>query len=106
LPGHIAGEISTADHHSRDFLADLLSHRQLVVVLVCAALFLFFLGGPVLGEILLGLLGAVGARVAPGTVLVGLGVLLTGLVIGVRILDVIGACLIGAVLLGAILIYY
>jgi putative exporter of polyketide antibiotics len=93
-------------HHSRYVVAASFSGRQVVVVLVCVAIFLGLLAGPVLGENIFDFFSTGAARVAPAAFLLGLGVLVAGLIVRVRILDVVGACLIGAVLLGAILINY
>lgn len=82
------------------------SVREIVVGLICAAVILVLLGVPVLGETLLGIVGAGAQRVAPSVFVIGLVALLIGLLGGVAILTAIGACLLGAVLLGVVLKIY
>ncbi len=82
------------------------SVREIVVGLICAAVILFLLGGPILGEILLGVVGAGAQRVAPWVFVIGLVVLLIGLLAAVGLLTAIGACMLGAVLLGVVLKNY
>ncbi len=82
------------------------SVREIVVGLICAAVILILLGFPVLGEILLVIVGAGAQRVAPSVFVIGLVALLIGLLAGVAILAAIGACLLGAVLLGLVLKVY
>lgn len=83
-----------------------ISGRMGVLVLLVLGAALFFLIGPVIGQSLMGSFTAQAARVAPRLFLVGLGVLLTGLVVGVELIAVIGGCLMGAVVLGALLEHY
>jgi hypothetical protein len=106
LPGHFAGTTGLLGHHSRYVVAAAFSRILVVAILACVALFIILLAYCVLGEIVSGFFSAVKARTAATTFLVGLGVLLTGIVIGVRIVDIVGACLVGSVLLGVILEYY
>ncbi|HYS33092.1 MAG TPA: hypothetical protein VEM58_12625 [Streptosporangiaceae bacterium] len=61
---------------------------------------------PVLGDRLNDVLSKHAPKVAPRMLLVGLGFLLTGLVIGVQVLAVVGACLVGVLVLALILDNY
>lgn len=80
-------------------------HLAALVLLILAAA-LFFLIGPVIGQALMGAFEAQAERFAPRLFLVGLGVLVTGLVIGVQVVAVVGGGLMGAVLLAALLKHY
>jgi hypothetical protein len=106
LPGHLAGTTGLLGHHSRYVLAASFSRILVVAIFVCVALFIVLLAYSVLGEAVFGFFSAVKARTAATTFFIGLGVLLMGIVIGTRVLDIVGACLIGAVLLGVVLEYY
>lgn len=106
MPGHLAGTISILGQHARYVVLPSFSGRQVVVVLIFLAVVICLLIGPVLGENLFDIASTKGAKAAPATFFLGLGVLLLGLFLGVPILDGVGACLIGAVLLGVILVNY
>lgn len=93
-------------HHYGYLLAASISGRQVIVVLICAVIFLGLLTGPIVGETLFDAFSAGAAKVAPTMFFLGLGALVAGLLLRVGILDIAGGCLIGAVLLGAILINY
>ena len=80
-------------------------HLAALVLLVLGAA-LFFLIGPVIGQALMGAFTTQAAKFAPRLFLIGLGVLVTGLVIGVQVVAVVGGGLMGAVLLGALLEHY
>ncbi len=105
MPGYLAGLLSIPGHQYRHAAA-WFSVGHVVVVLIVIAVIVGLLAGPVLAEALLDFLSAGFEKAAPGTFSLGLGILLTGLIAGVQILDIAGACLIGAVLLGVILDNY
>ena len=83
-----------------------ISGRMAELVLLALGLALFFLIGPVIGQALMGAFEAQAEKFAPRLFLVGLGVLITGLVIGIQLVAVAGGCLMGAVLLAALLKHY
>jgi hypothetical protein len=105
LPGSLTATFSLPGHQSRH-VAVVVSGRQVVVALICVAVVVALLAGPVLAEALLDVASKAGEKAAPGAFFLGLGVLLIGLVARVQIMDIVGACLIGAVLLAVILHYY
>lgn len=107
MPAYLAGRVRILGHHAGYVVAaSSLSGRQVLVALVCVAVLFGLLWLPVLGDRLTDLLSKKAPKVAPRIFFLGLGILVTGLVIHVRILDVVGACLIGALVLGAILDNY
>jgi len=67
----------------------------LVIAVVSVVLWI-----PVLSDQVMDFLSRNAPRYAPLTFLAGLGLLVVGLVVGVRILDIIGASMIGALALG------
>jgi hypothetical protein len=73
---------------------------------VLVAILLGLLWIPVLGDRLSGFLSRTAPRAAPRMFFLGLGLLAAGLVVRIRVLDIIGACLIGALVLGVILDNY
>jgi hypothetical protein len=105
LPGYLTGTFSIPGHQYRHAGA-WFSGRQVVVALIVIAVIAGLLAGPILAEALLDIASKAVERAAPGTFVLGLAVLLTGLISGVRIIDIAGACLIGAVLLAVILDNY
>lgn len=80
--------------------------RQVLVVLAVMAVLIVLLWIPVLGDRLVDLLSRNAPKIAPRMFLLGLGILVIGLVVRVRVLDVVGGCLIGAIVLGLILDNY
>ena len=70
--------------------------------LASMAVIIVLLWIPVLGDQLTAFLSTNAPKAAPKIILVGLGFLLTGLVLHVRVLDVVGASLIGLLVLGLI----
>jgi hypothetical protein len=84
----------------------IISGRLAVVILLGLGVVLFLLIGPVIGQNLMGAFTARAAQIAPRAFLVGLGVLITGLVIGIGPVAVAGGALMGAVLVGALLEHY
>jgi hypothetical protein len=96
FPGHHAGYVASGPF----------TGRQVLVLLGCVVAGIGLLWLPVLGDRLTALVGAKAPRVAPRLFLLGFGLLITGLVAGVRELDVVGGCLIGILVLGVILQTY
>ncbi len=82
------------------------SGRQAIVALVLVAVLVIVLWIPVWGDRLTAYLSKHGPKVAPRTALVGIGILLTGMVVRVTLLDIVGGCLIGVVLLAVFLDNY
>ncbi len=80
--------------------------RLILGGLVCVAVLIGVLWIPVLGDRLNSFLSKNAPKVAPRMFLVGLGFLLTGLVIHVQVLALAGACLIGVLVLALILDNY
>jgi hypothetical protein len=76
------------------------------VALLFIALMIVLLAAPVVGEAVGAVISRGVERAAPGTFFLGLGILLTGLAFGFRILDIAGACLIGSVVLAFIMKHY
>ncbi len=83
-----------------------ISGRMAVLVLLALGGALFFLIGPVIGQSLMGAFEAQAEKFAPRLFLVGVGVLVTGLIIGIQLVAVVGGGLMGAVLLAALLKHY
>jgi hypothetical protein len=77
------------------------AHVVLVAVVSGVAL-LGLLWLPVLGDRLTGFLSGKLPGIAPRIFFIGLGIGVAGLVTGVRILDIVGACLIGGLVLAAV----
>jgi len=80
--------------------AALFSGRQIVLALLVIAAVSVILWIPVFSDQMMDFLSRTAPRYAPLTFLAGLGLLIIGLVAGVRILDIIGASMIGALALG------
>jgi hypothetical protein len=96
IPGRYAG---------RDLLAPV-SGRLVVGVFIGVVILVVLLAIPVLWDNLMDGFSKQAAKVAPKVFLVGAGILLAGLVIGVSVIDFVGACMMGAVVLAAILDNY
>jgi hypothetical protein len=80
--------------------AALLSGRQIVLALLAIAVVSVILWIPVLSDRVMDFLSRNSPRYAPLTFAAGLGLLVIGLVAGIRILDIVGASMIGALVLG------
>lgn len=111
MPGHLAGPISILGRHFRyeaagAFRLGPFKLGPVIVVLIGIVVFVGLLALPVLWDILFGAFTVAASKIAPGTFLLGLGVLLAGLVLGVGIVELVGACLMGAVVLGVIWVNY
>jgi hypothetical protein len=91
IPGQHGGYAAGAAH---------ISGRQIVLALLVIAVVSVVLWIPVLSDQVMDFLSRNAPRYAPLTFLAGLGLLVVGLVVGVRILDIIGASMIGALALG------
>jgi hypothetical protein len=91
-----------SDHVARAFI----SGHLVVLVLFAGAIFIGLLLIPVIGDVISGAIEGPAARWSPLAFAIGLGVLILGLVAGVRILDILGAGLMGAVVLGALTVHY
>lgn len=88
-------------HHVRN-VAFLNSARQIVVIFIILAVFAVLVVLPVLGGLLVDLIGMGAAKVGAKMFVVGLAALGIGLAASVQFLIVAGASMAGAVLLGAI----
>jgi hypothetical protein len=77
-----------------------LSGRQIALALMVIAVVSVILWIPVLYDQVMDFLSRNAPRYAPLTFLAGLGLLVTGLVVGVQILDIIGASMMGAIAVG------
>jgi hypothetical protein len=106
LPHCLAGPIGARGQLAGHFGAALLSGRSVILIVIAGAILVCLLAVPVLTDIFLGFASAQGAKIAKATFLTGLGILLLGLVIGVEIVDFVGAGLMAAVILGIILDNY
>lgn len=83
-----------------------LSGARIVVVLALIAVCSVVLWIPVLGDRLKAEVNRRAPQIAPRIFLLGLAILVTGLVIHVTVLDVIGGCLIGGLVLATVLNEY
>jgi hypothetical protein len=106
LPGYLTGKMSIFSHHARHITLPKLSGRDIVIMLICAAILAVLAVLPVVGDKLFDTLTPRATKASPITFFLGLGALLVGLFTRIWFLDVTGACLMGAVILGAILINY
>ena len=87
-------------------MAALFSSGRILVVLLGMAVMCGLLWLPVLGDRLQDLVSRNAPRFAPRMFALGLGLLVVGLIAGVKALDIAGGCLIGALVLAAILDNY
>jgi hypothetical protein len=106
LPGYLTGTMITIGHHARHITLPSLSGRDIVIMLICAAILAVLAVLPVLGDKLFDTVTPKATKASPITFCLGLGALLVGLFTRIWVLDVTGACLIGTVILGAVLINY
>jgi hypothetical protein len=91
IPGH---------HRGYATAAALFSGRQIALALLVIAVVSVILWIPVLSDQVMDFLSRNAPRYMPLSFAAGLGLLVIGLVAGVRILDIIGASVIGALALG------
>jgi hypothetical protein len=87
-------------HRGYATAAALFSGRQIALALLVIAVVSVVLWIPVLYDQVMDFLSRNASRYMPVTFAAGLGLLLIGLVTGVRILDIVGASMIGALALG------
>ncbi len=106
MPGYIAGTMIILGHHTRGAAVAFFPGREMVLLLIGAAICLGLLVTPVVWGRLSSSFSAAAEKAAPATFLTGLGFLLAGLSMRVLILDGIGTCLMGAVMLGWIMTNY
>ena len=104
-PGHVmtvlSDQVAIPGHHGRYAVAAApLSGRQIALALMVIAVVSVILWIPVLYDQVMDFLSRNAPRYAPLTFLAGLGLLVIGLVVGVQILDIIGASMMGAIALG------
>jgi hypothetical protein len=83
-----------------------LSGARMLVILALIAVASIVLWIPVLGDRLKAEANRLAPKVAPRVFLLGLAVLLAGLVIRMKVLDIIGGCLIGGLALAVLLNEY
>jgi hypothetical protein len=94
-------------HHGRyATAAALLSGRQIALALLVIAVVSVVLWIPVLSDHLMDFLSRNASHYVPLTLIAGSGLLVTGVVIGVPILDIIGASMIGALAIGYLIENY
>jgi hypothetical protein len=106
LPLPLAGPVRDSGQLAARLGAELFSGRFVIVVLACGLLFICVLAAPVLTDVFLSFASAQGAKIAKGTFVTGLCLLLIGLAIHVELVDIVGGALMGAVILGVILENY
>ncbi len=76
--------------------------REVLVIAGCVTVAFILLWLPVLGDRLTAYLSRNAPKFAPRIIMIGLGILVTGLVTRLVILDVVGASLIAALVIGVI----
>jgi hypothetical protein len=106
LPPYIAGPVGPPGLLAGHLGSTLLSGRFVIVILACGLLLICVLAVPVLTDVFLSFASAQGAKIARGTFLLGLCILLLGLVIQVELVEIVGGALMGVVILGVILENY
>jgi hypothetical protein len=100
----LAGTISDASGQQSRHIA--VSGRLVLYVLLFIGFVIVLLVIPVIWGAVSEAASSAAEKAAPGTFFLGLGVLFTGLVAGVEILDIVGASLAGLVILGVIVDNY
>jgi hypothetical protein len=107
LPGRLGYPLRYFVPHAAGAATGGLSAGKIILILVGIAVALaIVVTGPVAGELAFDMLSKVIAKIAPATFVIGLAALLTGLVIHVGALDIVGISLIGGLLLAAIAKHY
>ncbi len=81
-------------------LAFLSALRVVLVIAGCVTAAFILLWLPVLGDRLTSYLSRNAPKFAPRIFMIGLGILVTGMITKLAVLDVAGACMIGALVLG------
>jgi hypothetical protein len=102
----LAGTMRFLREPSRHAAEAFLSGHLIVLLLIVGGIFIGLLALPVIGDFISGSIEGPATRWSPLTFAIGLGVLIIGLVAGVRVLDILGAGLMGAVALGALMVHY
>jgi len=100
-PGHALNLVGHQPGHAPWF-----SLRAFVLVLIVLVVIVILLAGPLAAGALYEALCKGGEKAAPGTFVVGVGVGVTGLIFGNKILIIAGAGLIGAIVIGFLLDNY
>jgi hypothetical protein len=93
-------------HNVRHVAAGFPAGGEIVVLLIFAAAFVCLLVGPVLNDVMQSSISGPATRAAPVIFVIGLGALLTGVVAGVGVLDVVGASMMAIVLLAGLMMHY
>jgi hypothetical protein len=106
LPAYFAGRGRIPGHHAGYATAGPLPGGRVLVLMVCVVVLIGFLWVPVLGDRLTSFVSKRAPRIVPRIFFLGLGILVVGLVAGIRVLDIVGGCMIGMLVLGAILDNY
>lgn len=84
----------------------MISGRQIVLALLFIAVVGLILWIPVLSDQVMDFLSRNAPSYAPLTFVAGLGLLVIGLVAGIRILDIVGASMVGALVVGFLIENY
>jgi hypothetical protein len=101
-----AGTFGLLREPSRHAAVAYISGHLVAILLIGGAAAVVLLALPVLGDVIFGSIEGPAMKSAPAVFAIGLGTLILGLVAGVRVLDLIGACVMGAVALGAFMFHY
>jgi hypothetical protein len=102
----LAGTMRILREPSNHVAEAFISGHLVVLLLMAGAIFIGLLLIPVIGDVISGTIEGPASRWSPLAFAIGLGVLILGLIAGVRILDILGAGLMGAVVLGALMVHY
>jgi hypothetical protein len=105
LPGYLAGASSITGHVSRHAAARI-TGREILVALIVVVIYILLLVIPVLYGAGFDSFSRGMSKAARPAFLFGLGVLVVGLVSGVRILDIAGGAIMAAVVVGVIVENY
>lgn len=102
----LAGTISSTSGHQSPHIAVRITGREVILALLLIAIVIVLLAAPIVGEAISGSVSEAAAKAAPTTFFLGLGLLCTGLAVGARLLDIVGASMVGLVILGVIVDNY
>jgi hypothetical protein len=105
LPGYLAGALSITGHVSRHVAARV-TGREILIALIVVVIYVLLLVVPVLWGAGFDSFSRQVDKAARPTFLFGFGVLVVGLVSGLRILDIAGGAIMFAVVLGVIIENY
>ena len=113
MPGFLAGTISStfpagaiSDASAQQSRHIVIPARLWLYVLLFIGFVIFLLVLPVIWGIVSEAASSAAEKAAPGTFVLGLGVLFIGLVTGIEILDIVGASLAGLVIVSVIVDNY